>query len=189
MDHVEGVQEAAPFSGGPADGRASVSRPGRAPIGARTSLNFPAATKDALQSFASRFGQRRGGAVVRIAVRRLVDRPGPLAKEVSAQKGLPVGVQMPVYLGEDLDLELDRLATKYKTSRVAIVRIASERFLAWIAEQGLHSATVGLAAEVYRGAANRDLLIRRRERAEARKGPVPWPNARENRHSKRWDSR
>lgn len=159
----------------------------------RATLSFPLSMKYDLQAFAARFGQRRGAAIIRIAVRRLVDKPGRLTPAVAGASGVGVVAQVSVVLGEDLDRGLDLIDQRHGTSRAVLARIACDRFLAWIAHRGLHAATVDLAAEVnaevYRGAANRELLIRRRERAEARKGPVPWSTESQKRRANRGDAR
>lgn len=150
-------------------------RPGRVPIGGRHNVSVAVSTKAEIRLLADRFGQRRFGAIVRIAVRRLLiassdeDFPALLPKPRAFDSEMTV---VPVFLGDDLTSELTELAGRLSSSRAELVRVACDRLLAEQASNLLNGVEVDLTdevnAEVYRGIDNRDALIRRRMRAQTK---------------------
>ena len=130
-------------------------------------------TKAELQLLADRFGQRRLGAIVRIAIRRMLVSDVDLAALLPRRRGFDTEVTVvPIFLGEDLTAELTVLAERVSSSRAALIRLACDLFLAERSNSRRRGAELDLTdevnAEVYRGVENRDALIRRRIRAQDR---------------------
>ncbi|MFI6432872.1 hypothetical protein [Rhodococcus oryzae] len=73
---------------------------------------------------------------------------------------------------DELRTSLDRLAIKVGTSRAELVRIAVDLLLLRIASDRLHgrpdAIDAEVTAEIYRGEANREVLIARRARQRGR---------------------
>lgn len=148
-------------------------RHGRVPIGGRHNISISASTKAELHLLAEPFGQRRVGAIVRIAIRRMLVSDVNYETLLTQRQGLDTERSIvPIFLGDDLTTELTALADQMASSRAELVRLACDLFLAELSTSRRRGVEADLTdevnAEVYRGVENRDALIRRRMRAQAR---------------------
>lgn len=153
-----------------------VEQRGRIPIGGRTSAFLAVSTVQELRVVADRFGQRRFGAIVRIALRRLVSAPpDDLVERLAARRGWSTEQPpTPLWLGPDLRAELDVLAGASDGVVSELIRFGCDALLLELATARLNGAEIDLTdavhEEMFRGSdPNRAELIRRRERKEARR--------------------
>jgi hypothetical protein len=124
-------------------------------------------TKRGIAILAEPFGQRRFGAVVRLAIRRLLAEPPANITELLTMRrdAEVVMVIAPVHLGDDLASQLTTFGQSLGFHRAELVRLACDKLLTDVATERLHGRPVDLTAEVtaevYLGEANREKLIRR----------------------------
>ncbi|MBM9839627.1 ribbon-helix-helix protein, CopG family [Rhodococcus hoagii] len=164
------------------------SQMGRTPIGPAIQVQFSKEAHLALCAAAEPFGQRRRSAVIRVAIGRLLadrTRLESLVREREANRATRPAFSSIVnmHLDEGLADTLSRLARDVDSNRTELIRIAVDRFLADLALLRLAGTPFDLEtavnAEIFNGEANRDLLIRRRQRSEAeRLGGTATPSAR-----------
>lgn len=153
------------------------SRMGRTPIGPAIHVQFAKEAHLALCAVAEPFGQRRRSAVIRVAIGRLLaDHRANLASLVRAREANRAtrpafSSIVNMHLGPELADTLSRVARDLDTNRTELIRIAVDRFLVDLAQLRLAGTPFDLEAainaEIFNGEANRDLLIRRRQRREA----------------------
>ncbi|NKR65375.1 ribbon-helix-helix protein, CopG family [Rhodococcus hoagii] len=153
------------------------SRMGRTPIGPAIHVQFAKEAHLALCAVAEPFGQRRRSAVIRVAIGRLLaDQRANLASLVRAREANRAtrpafSSIVNMHLGPELADTLSRVARDLDTNRTELIRIAVDRFLVDLAQLRLAGTPFDLEAainaEIFNGEANRDLLIRRRQRREA----------------------
>lgn len=147
---------------------------GRTPIGSRSNIKMDPETKRGIAILAAPFGQRRFGAVVRLAIRRmLAESPDGLGELLTARRQTqPSMVIAPVHLGDDLAAQLTELARDLGVHRAELIRLACDKLLTDIAIGRLNGSPIDLTeevtAEAYLGEANRDTLIRRHQQRRNR---------------------
>ncbi|MFD4268197.1 hypothetical protein [Rhodococcus sp. NPDC058481] len=151
------------------------TRMGRVPIGRPIPVKFTAESAQQLREVGSSLGQRRTGAVVRVAIRALLRDPGIVTPEMlserSARTARLIETSLNFHMEDELRDSLDLLAVQVGTSRAELVRIAVDLLLLRIASDRLHGRPAiddEVTAEIYRGEANRDVLIARRARQRGR---------------------
>lgn len=142
---------------------------GRTPLGGRTSVNLPRSTEQELRVVAGRFGQRRFGTIVRVAIRRLMDQSPTLVEHrLAARRPLSVESHLvTIYLGEDLRAELDVYVATVDAQLAEVIRLACDLLLAELATARLDGAEIDLTdavtQDVYRGAEPNSYIIRRHQ--------------------------
>jgi predicted transcriptional regulator len=164
----------------------------------RTRVYLNRSTLVRLEKLISRNGDARTSAAIRVAVRRLPDDPGDLAADlatIGAARDLTpetLGPRTNVHLDDDLRDQLDTLAGQLDSDRAELMRLAARQLLA--NPRDLEKA---VTEEIYRGDANRDLLLARNTRRQTadqdtaappvRKAPSPQGNPFGKRHVFRFD--
>ncbi len=152
------------------------SQMGRTPIGPPIRMQLSTEAHLALSAVAEPFGQRRRSAVIRVALGRILADHTDLAAIVQARERnrasrptFPRNVNM--HVDEDLAHRLSDLADAHHITRAELIRIAVDRFLVELAQLRLAGTPFDLETavnkEIFNGEANRNLLIRRRQRREA----------------------
>ena len=164
----------------------------------RTRVYLNRSTLVRLEKLISRNGDALTAAAIRVAVRRLLDNPGDLAADlatIGAARDLTpevLGPRTNVHFDDDLRDQLDTLAGRLDSDRAELMRLAARQLLA--NPRDLEKA---VTEEIYRGDANRDLLIARNTRRQTadqdtaaravRKAPSPQGNPFGHRHVFRFD--
>ncbi|MDF3312171.1 ribbon-helix-helix protein, CopG family [Rhodococcus sp. T2V] len=172
----------------------------RTDLTTRTYVYLNRSTLDRLERLISRHGDApTAAAAIRVAVHRLLDDPGDLAADlttIGAARDLTpetLGPRTNVHFDDDLRDQLDTLAERLDSDRAELLRLAARQLLA--NPRDLEKA---VTEEIYRGDANRDLLIarntRRRQAAAADqparmplRAPSPQGNPFGKRHVFRFD--
>ncbi|MFC9839343.1 ribbon-helix-helix protein, CopG family [Rhodococcus sp. NPDC127530] len=152
-----------------------------------------------LDRLIARNGDALTAAAIRVAVRRLLDDPGDLAADlatIGAVRDLTpetLGPRTNVHFDDDLRDQLDALAVRLDSDRAELMRLAARQLLA-----NPRDLDQAVTEEIYRGDANRALLLarntRRRQTADqatagppVRKAPSPQGNPFGKRHVFRFD--
>ncbi|MFC9833701.1 ribbon-helix-helix protein, CopG family [Rhodococcus sp. NPDC127530] len=164
----------------------------------RTRVYLNRSTLARLEKLISRNGDALTAAAIRVAVRRLLDDPGDLAADlatIGATRDLTpetLGPRTNVHFDDDLRDQLDILAEQLDSNRAELMRLAARQLLA--NPRDLEKA---VTEEIYRGDANRDLLLARNTRRQTadqathppavRKAPSPQGNPFGKRHVFRFD--
>ncbi|SEB66356.1 CopG family transcriptional regulator [Rhodococcus koreensis] len=171
----------------------------RTDLTSSTRVYLNRSTLDRLDRLIGRNGDALTAAAIRVAVRRLLDDPGDLAADlgtIGAARDLKpetLGPRTNVHFDDDLRDQLDALAERLDSNRAELMRLAARQLLA--NPRDLEKA---VTEEIYRGDANRDLLIardtRRRQTVDqttaasaVRKAPSPQGNPFGKRHVFRFD--
>ncbi|PQP23419.1 CopG family transcriptional regulator [Rhodococcus opacus] len=165
----------------------------------RTRVYLNRSTLLRLEKLIARNGDPRTAAAIRVAVRRLLDDPGDLTADlatIGTARDLTLetlGPRTNVHFDNDLRDQLDTLAGQLDSDRAELMRLAARQLLA--NPRDLEKA---VTEEIYRGDANRDLLIARNTRRQqaadqapaapaVRKAPSPQGNPFGKRHVFRFD--
>ncbi|PBC51501.1 CopG family transcriptional regulator [Rhodococcus sp. ACPA1] len=171
----------------------------RTDLSCRTRVYLNRSTLLRLEKLLSRNGDAPTAAAIRVAVRRLLDDPGDLAADlatIGAARDLTpetLGPRTNVHFDDELRDQLDALAGRLDSDRAEIMRLAARQLLA-----NPRDLDQAVTEEIYRGDANRDLLIARNTRRQqaadqaaaapaVRKAPSPQGNPFGNRHVFRFD--
>ncbi|MDV6286751.1 ribbon-helix-helix protein, CopG family [Rhodococcus jostii] len=172
----------------------------RTDLTCRTRVYLNRSTLVRLEKLISRNGDAlTSAAAIRVAVRRLLDDPGDLAADlatIGAARDLTpevLGPRTNVHFDDDLRDQLDTLAGRLDSDRAELMRLAARQLLA-----NPRDLDQAVTEEIYRGDANRDLLIarntRRRQTADqataappVRKAPSPQGSPFGKRHVFRFD--
>ncbi|EKT82538.1 hypothetical protein WSS_A11673 [Rhodococcus opacus M213] len=171
----------------------------RTDLTCRTRVYVNRSTLVRLEKLISRNGDAPTAAAIRVAVRRLLDDPGDLTADLAtigtARDLTPetLGPRTNVHFDNELRDQLDALAGRLESDRAELMRLAARQLLA--NPRDLEKA---VTEEIYRGDANRDLLIardtRRRQAAAAdqpahapTRAPSPQGNPFGKRHVFRFD--
>ncbi|MET4610629.1 putative DNA-binding protein [Rhodococcus sp. PvR044] len=129
-----------------------------------------------VRAIGSALGERRTGALVRVALRNLLANKSVVTRALLAERRAaprePFTVPLNIYLEDELRDALDQLAKKRGTTRIELVRIAIDRLLLRVENDRLEGRDQAIAdeveTEIYRGDANRKVLIARHARRKAR---------------------
>ncbi|NDV07957.1 ribbon-helix-helix protein, CopG family [Rhodococcus sp. IEGM 248] len=172
----------------------------RTDLTCRTRVYLNRSTLVRLEKLISRNGDAPTAAAIRVAVRRLLDNPGDLAADlptIGASRDLTpetLGPRTNVHFDDELRDQLDTLAGRLDSDRAELMRLAARQLLA-----NPRDLDQAVTEEIYRGDANRDLLIARNTRRQTaaanqataapavRKAPSPQGNPFGKRHVFRFD--
>ncbi|WKN60579.1 CopG family transcriptional regulator [Rhodococcus opacus] len=171
----------------------------RTDLTCRTRVYLNRSTLVRLEKLTARNGDALTPAAIRVAVRRLLDDPEDLTADLAtigtARDLTPevLGPRTNVHFDNELRDQLDALAGRLDSDRAELMRLAARQLLA--NPRDLEKA---VTEEIYRGDANRDLLIardtRRRQAAAAdqpahapTRAPSPQGNPFGRRHVYRFD--
>ncbi|NHU42972.1 CopG family transcriptional regulator [Rhodococcus sp. A14] len=153
-----------------------------------------------LEKLTARNGEALTPAAIRVAVRRLLDDPGDLTADlatIGAVRDLTpetLGPRTNVHFDDDLRDQLDAHAGRLDSDRAELMRLAARQLLA-----NPRDLDQAVTEEIYRGDANRDLLLARNTRRQtaaanqatlppaARRVPSPQGNPFGRRHVFRFD--
>lgn len=154
-------------------GTRDVRRPGRTPIGVPRTIYVSQSDRSELWFIADHFGQRRRGPLVRVAIRRMLDNvpAAVLASLLAYPDEVRDPVQVNIYLGDELMKRLGLREQEHEAGRSTLVRLACRMLLAELRRGDVvpSDLTDAINSEVFNGEANRQLLISRRERREAKR--------------------
>ncbi|WP_213571345.1 ribbon-helix-helix protein, CopG family [Rhodococcus sp. USK13] len=137
---------------------------------AKFSASIRPSIRREVEQLANQYGKRLTSALVRVAVRRLIDNPGDLTADLTAVapvRGLrpePLTARIAVALDDELLVHLDALADRLGSTRQELVYLAATRIL----RHHTHIET-RMLDEMYRAPGNRQKLITRHARRERRR--------------------
>lgn len=152
-------------------------RMGRIPIGRPIPVKLTEEPGQQVRAIGAALGERRTGALVRVALRDLLANKSVITRALLAERRAaprePFTVTLNIYLEDELRDALDRLAKKRGTTRIELVRIAMDRLLVRIENDRLDGRERAIAdeveTEIYRGDPDRrKVLIARHARRQAR---------------------
>jgi hypothetical protein len=131
-------------------------------------------SKHQVWRLAGRHGDKLGTALLRVALRRLLDEPGDLTGDLEAIAPLRdlrpeiYSARVNVHFDAPLRDRLDALATRVGSDRAELMRLAAQRVLE---APGMIEHAVN--REIFRSEANRAPLLARHARRQARRRTPP----------------